>query len=317
MTNMTNEKSIQPSTTFNFRSKFKNLLTENIKSSDISGAFEKFCLQEPEVARNLLWYSTYSEDSADVAFNILGLDAKSIPAMQLRNELRHQYNIIHPGFLTIDTSSQEVQEAYETLKTKTDLIVSNVVYHHCCSKIFLTEYEITRIIYLLSSDDEKNFFGGIRSLGFTKAESLYLKPFHEEIAYLFKALYDANQQNSTNLPFKDVAELIVETSVEKAVEVSVENQDEKTIEDQTESSVAGTELTVENSHEESEQNSTTTFKSLTAEEILANTDTFTSFAKNNNFDSLTLLLTAGFDLNQVMSKKEKISNFLDAVAELN
>ena len=314
---MTNEKSIQPSTTFNFRSKFKNLLTENIKSSDISGAFEKFCLQEPEVARNLLWYSTYSEDSADVAFNILGLDAKSIPAMQLRNELRHQYNIIHPGFLTIDTSSQEVQEAYETLKTKTDLIVSNVVYHHCCSKIFLTEYEITRIIYLLSSDDEKNFFGGIRSLGFTKAESLYLKPFHEEIAYLFKALYDANQQNSTNLPFKDVAELIVETSVEKAVEVSVENQDEKTIEDQTESSVAGTELTVENSHEESEQNSTTTFKSLTAEEILANTDTFTSFAKNNNFDSLTLLLTAGFDLNQVMSKKEKISNFLDAVAELN
>lgn len=315
---MAYEKNVKETINFNFRSKFKKLLTEDIKSSDILDAFAKFCSLGPDTVSNLLWYLTYSENSAVITFNTLGLDFECIPAIQLRNELRHQYNIIHPGFLTIELTSQEVREAYETLKAKTDLIVSNVVYHHCCSKKFLTEYEITRIIYLLSSDDDKNFFGGIRSLGFTKDESLYLKPFHEEIGNLFKALYDANQQNSKNLPFKDVQQFVTTTSTE----ASVENQAETSVKGQVEVSAKNSELPIESSHEEAEQDSvtplsTTSFRQLTAVAILANADTFTSFAKGNDFNSLTSLVTAGFDLNQVMSKKEKISNFLDAVAALN
>lgn len=323
---MANEKNVKETINFNFRSKFKKLLTEDIKSSDILDAFAKFCSLGPDTVINLLWYLTYSEDSAVITFNSLGLDFECIPAIQLRNELRHQYNMIHPGFLTIELTSQEVREAYETLKTKTDLIVSNVVYHHCCSKMFLAEDEIARIIYLLSSNDEKNFFGGIRSLGFTKTESIYLKPFYEEIGNLFKALCDANQQDSTNLPFKDVQQLITVTSTESFEEdqakVSMENQAETSVKDQVKVSVKDAELPVDNSHEDAEQDSvtplsTTSFRQLTAVAILANADTFTSFSKGNDFNSLTSLVAAGFDLNQVMSKKEEISNFLDAVAALN
>lgn len=315
---MANEKNVKETTNFNFRSKFKNLLTEDINSSEISGAFEMFCCKKPEVASNLLWYLTYGENSATITFNVLGLDFGCVPTIQLRNELRYQYNILHPGFLTCELTSQAVKEAYEALKVKTDLIVSNVVYKHCCSKMFLTEYEISRIIYLLTSDDEKNFFGGIRALGFAKEEALYLKAFHKEILNLFKALYDAEQPDSKNLPFKDVEQLITTTSTEDSVdnqaEVCVEDKSKVSAEDQTENSEGN--LPVESSHKASNQDNATNFKSLTAEEILANKDIFTSFAKNNNFESLTLLVTAGFDMNLVISKKVEISDFIDAVEAL-
>lgn len=309
------------------RSKFKNLLTDTDHSniSNILGTFEKFCQKEPDTVLSMLWHLTYNEHYAFAIFNIFKLDFECIPAIKLRDEMRYQYNTIHPGFLTVKAKSQEIQKAYETLKNKSDLIVSTVVYRHCCSKIFLTESEISRIIYLLSSNDDKNFFGGIRSLGFTKAESIYLKPFHKEIGNLFKALCDANQQDSKNLPFKDVQQLVTaaptEAFVEDQSENSVTDHAEASMENKAEASVKDDKLPVESSHEEVKQDIVTpissSFKPLTAEEIMANTDTFTSFAKNNNFDSLTLLLTAGFDLNQVMSKKEEISNFLDAVTALN
>ena len=284
-----------------FRSKFKKLLPEDIKSSDILDAFQRFCALQPNEAINLLWCLTYSENSAEIAFNIIGLSFQYIPIIELRNELRHHYNNFHPGFLTIEATSQEVQEAYNTLKKKTDLIVSHIVYKHCNLRMFLVETEINRIIYLLNSDKENYFFGGIKALGFSSEEATFLKNSHKEISNLFKAMYDANQQDSKNLPFLEAKQLVITATTDSLVE----NQTENSTKNESEVSDSAENLPVGDSH----------YKPITAEEILANKDIFTSFAKNN-FEALSLLQSTGFDLNQVMSKKVQISNFIDAVEAL-
>ena len=270
------------------RSKFQNLLTETEQSniSNILSAFERFCQKENDEALSILWHLTYHVPYASSVFNIFGLDCESIPAIQLRNEMRYQYNTIHPGFLDIETKSQEIQEAYDALKNKADVIVSNVVYQQCFSNVFLAEDEISRIIFLLYSSNENYFFGGIRALGFDMDESTYLKQFHEEIGNLFKALCDEHQSNK-NLPFKDVQQLITVTSAE----ASVEDQAEVPL-------------------------STMSFKPLTAEEILKNEDDFICFVKSNNLFYLEVLGKAGFDLNEVMAKRAEISNLIDAIEAL-
>lgn len=306
---MTNNTIVEVPTNIKFRSKFEKNLTDTDKSNIIS-VFEKFCGMKANAAYNILWLLTYSEDSISVALNTLGLESTCIPAINLRDELRYQYNTLHPGFLTIDISSesQEIKEAYECLKKKTDLIVSYVVYQHCRAKVSIYESDMSRAIYLLESDDEKNFFGGIRNLGFNYDESTYLKPFHKEICNLFTLLYNDMYQANKNMPFKELQKLIPDDLPSESIAVPDKDPVEKCEEISAEPSITQDEKSLQTD---------SGIRHLTAYEILANRDTFTSFAKNKNLDSLDSLLTAGFDTNQLISKRVEISNFLDAVEALN
>ena len=59
------------------------------------------------------------------------------------------------------------------------------------------------------------------------------------------------------------------------------------------------------------------FKKLTPEEILAHRAVFYVFTKSEDLNVLTPIGILGFDLNEVMTKKEKIFNFLNAASALS
>lgn len=308
-------------TNFTFRSKFEKLLN-NENRPIIVAAFEKFFKLQPDSARDLLWRMTYNmEVTAVAALAELGLNQEIISFEKipcLRNELRHQYNeVAHPNFLVV-TVPGECQEAFDALLNHTDPIVANIVYEHCQSHLYVDEGSMNRLLYLLGSDKENNFFGGIRSLQFTPDESFYLKPHHLLIHNLLNALYeDYRAQRSPmedNRPFAGLAGLIEEAGMnlpfnfeEVAQEACDEAIEEVLAEMEAEAPVeAPTEVPAEPVQTDSR------FKPLTAEAIIANKDVFASFLKDNDMNALFQIGMLGFDLNEVMSKSEKMNNLLKA-----
>jgi len=272
-------------TNFNFRTKFKKLLNdENILV--ITKAFENFCIHSSTVARDILWRMTYSTDSAYQEIYNLGLNQKNIPTEKIllfRNELRYQYEQKYSNFLKLN-SEGELEEVYSTLMNKTDSIVANVVYNRCYLE--RNSSEINRILFLLQSEKEQNYFGGIRSLNFNIKETEYLKLYHTEIHNLLQATYIAfNSEEFDELPFY------------MGEEESIEEIGENLI------------------SEESVDNSSV-YKILTPEEILMHKDIFKSFAEKGDLNLLIPIGQLGVDLNEVSSKKEEIYNFIKAADAL-
>ena len=308
-------------TNFTFRSKFEKLLNDKNRPIFVA-AFEKFFKLTPDSARDLLWRMTYNMEVTAVAALVeLGLNQEIISSEKipcLRNELRHQYEVANPNFLGV-TVPVECQEAFDALLNHTDPIVANIVFEHCMSRLYVEEGYMNRILFLLNSDKENNFFGGIRSLQFAPDESFYLKPYHLLIHDLLKALYEDYQAwrsaQEDNLPFAGLATLMEEAGINLSSdieEVAQEACDEAIEEVMAEMEAeAPTEASTEVPAEPVQTDSR--FKPLTAEAIIANKDVFVSFLKEHDMNTLLQIGMLGFDLNEVMAKSEKLYNLLKAV----
>lgn len=270
-------------TKFEFRTKFKNLLNEN-NCSAIINAFNQFCSLDSKSAINMLWGLTYSQNRAFEELNKLGLDFKFIPAEKVlvfRNELRYQYERnVQSYFLQSyqKENDEKISKTFLALTNRTDAIVASVVYNLCNTVIFNTDVE--RILFLLKSEKESYYFGGIRVIGFDIAEAEYLKPFHLEIHNLLKAINEY-------IPFYigEKEGVVVEEKGESNKEITTETPK--------------------------------LFKSLTPEEILINRDVFKAYVSKNDMNILVVIANLGYDLNEVMAKTEKIQNFLLAVENFN
>ena len=59
------------------------------------------------------------------------------------------------------------------------------------------------------------------------------------------------------------------------------------------------------------------FKPVTAENILTHRETFKTFVEEEDLNLLMVIGTVGFDLNEVMAKKEQILIFIEAAEMLN
>ena len=172
---------------------------------------------------------------------------------------------------------------------------------------------INRLLFLLKSDKENNYYGGIRSLFFSYDEADYLKPYHVEIHDMLNALHEhyKNQCGTTskNLPFEGLANLIEDAGMDLPFDleaVPTQTADEVIQEflDATEPESPAEEPVVVISG----------FLCLTAEAILANKDVFESFIKSDDLNVLFQLGQLGFDLNEVVAKKDKIIALLKAAA---
>lgn len=127
------------------------------------------------VACNCVWNAWCNPNGVSEE---MGLNLSETEAQIFANELRYQYELAHP---------------YETHNGKVLLKIAkktnNVVAHEIRGKIVeYSYYDITNIRragYLLRSDLEKSYFGGLRELGFSKLEAEKLKPFHCLISELF------------------------------------------------------------------------------------------------------------------------------------
>ena len=299
--------------TFEFRTKFAKLLTAENRPV-ITEVCAKFCAYPPEYAFNILWNMTLANDIATRTIELLGLNPEIIPCENIstfRNELRYQYEKLNPDFLKVDVS-EEYQEAFETLKNHADSIVATTVFEHCCNTLYEGEESVKRILFLLNSEKENLYYGGLRALHFCDYEANHLKQFHEQIHNLLSVMFNHHYEHisNKNTPFEGLSERLTDAGIqipfdlqEKCSEFAEtapeENQPEK-VADEAPIQVV-----------------TPAFKPLTPEEVLAHKDVFTSFARNDDMNLLLQIGQLDFDLNQVIAKKIQIANLLTAAEALS
>ena len=186
-----------------FRTKFKTFLTEE-NQQNIIEAFEKFCSFPHERARQFLWRLTYTEWCASMLFNEIGLNPESISyenCSNLRNELRFQYEKIHPNFLKLEMG-EGAQAAQNQLAKYNGPVMVYIVTEACQKYLSKDLCNIEKTLHLLKSDLQNYNFGGLRSLEFNDEEARYLLPFSMDIHNLLEALWysgisseEAKEQN--------------------------------------------------------------------------------------------------------------------------
>lgn len=293
---------------FVFRSKFENLITDENRPV-ITEAFFEFFKLLPKDACELLWRLTYEPDYSSFTLEKIGLSLNIISLENislLRNELRFQYKEKDPTFLNVDLA-EECQEAYQELVNHSDVITAAVVYNHCQSHICS---DVVHILSLLNNDMENKFYGGIRSLSFCKYEAIYLKPFHKEIHNLLKAMYENYQKQCgsssfSNTPFTGLAKMIEANGNDLPYFFGDGTPSEEPAHTTSKSEDA--------SIPEEPAHTVSPFRRIYAESIIMYRDFFMSFVMNDDWNMLLEIGKLGFDLNEVMVKKEKICIFLEAV----
>lgn len=297
-----------------FRNKFEKLIQCDCEHQVFEEAFEKFFALKPEEALDMLWKLTCAP--AITILEKIGLYDGISDEMfvALRNELRHQYKeMINPEFLKIDVP-ENCQEAFDALKNKSDSIVAAVVYEHCLSRLYVDEYTMNRRLFLLKSDKENNNFGGIRTLGFNTDESAYLKQFHEQIHDLLIAMYDNYQKQcgtaSQNNAFAGLDKILEESGIDLPFDMG------DNVGKVTQPAIEQPEIDQPETKQPAQSQDNPAFKSLNAEEIMVHKDAFASFAKDYDLNILVQIGQLGFDLNEVMAKKDTISNLLKAIESL-
>lgn len=271
-------------TTISFRTKFSKLLNDETRPIVLQ-AFKHFCNIDAQTttARDILWDLTYSETSSLEALKLLGLNQELFAVeniLKLRSELRYQYEKLHKDYFT-SYIPEECISAFNNMAQKTDTIVASVIYD--ASMYYIQFGDIDRTLFLLSNDKENFFFGGIRELGFSSTEAEYLKPYHMSIHDFLKFLNDLHtstkaslDENSSELPFNYEE---VGTTAEEVI------------------------------------NDTSEFRRVIAENVVMHRDIFTIFSHSGDLNVLPTIANLGFNLNEVMSKKEKIHNYIVAIEE--
>lgn len=303
-------------TRITFRTKFEKYLNDDNRIP-ITAAVESFCNWESTSALDFLWNFSlaYSTDSIEKLLNELNLNISNIPNADFtlfQNELRYQYKTFNPSFLEI-TVPTDCKDAFSTLENHTNSIIANVVYEHCKTTIYSDDIDdIDRILFLLESKEENNYFGGIRSLHFKMDEAILLKPFHMYIHDLLNSLYEhALSENETfkNKPLAGLGDLVKESGMELSDDIPVVFSPE------TKEKITKAFNEYFSTEESGKDNSK--YEPLTPEMILTYKDDFSSYAENDDLNTLVPIGVLGFDLNEVMSKKEKIKHFLKAAEALS
>ena len=230
-----------------FRTKFLKKLSETgVAESIIAMAFSvamemdenpffwllwKLCF-EPcrEKALGELWLTT-DEASEDEDMDIIPDEL----VMPLRNELRYQYQQVHKSFLEgYDSNNEELYKAMGK-----DIILTAGI----CRRLF--KYLMThkspgdrsKAIFLLNSDKENNVFGGLREIGFTKAEAEVFLPKAGVIASAFEKMVADDTETQKHLaqegatmtskPFAGLGEMIdTSTLSDASTEAEEPSQDE-------------------------------------------------------------------------------------------
>ncbi len=297
-----------------FRTKFQKNFVNVGNIESIKETFERFYKLSEEEALQILWRMTYSEAEALTVLGELNL-SHVIPVEKvqlLRNELRYQYQNVYPDFMRIcdfsDVMNPEMiaqaQEDLFELGGKSDRIIASVILKKCKELIKeqgACSFFMDKTLYLLKNEEEKNFFGGIRCLKFDPIEADFLKPFHMYIFKLLSIMYDNMRDDilpggencdTDDLPFIG-GESCVDESAKREVYAAERVKLEET---------------------EAELKAKTP---LTAEAIIANKEIFTYFIMSNDWNRLIPIAEAGYDLNEVMEKRGKIKNLLEAANALS
>ena len=294
-----------------FRTKFLKKLSETgVAESIIAMAFSvamemdenpffwllwKLCF-EPcrEKALGELWLTT-DEASEDEDMDIIPNEL----VMPLRNELRYQYQQVHKSFLEgYDSNNEELYKAMGK-----DIILTAGI----CRRLF--KYLMThkspkdrsKAIFLLNSDREQNVFGGLREIGFTKAEAEVFLPKAGVITSAFEKMVADDTETQKHLaqerapmtskPFAGLGEMIDTSTLSDASTEAEEPQDEEPSQDEAEE---------------------TTSSKLDARVVLDNIKCFEQF-----YGAVSELRKAGIDPFAALEEETKIQALISSVVALS
>lgn len=290
---------------FVFRKKFENLqeklnFTEEARLA-VEESFAKFCSFKEKAALYLLWKMPIDEDYASRALEKLGLTLETIPFAEIstyRNELRYQYEKQNPDFL-VHTLQGEIETAYTELVNNSDKVVASTVYTVLRDKLCNESEYLSRILSLLSSEEENRFCGGIHELGFSWKETAYLKSIHLQVHALFNAMLVKKMEADEKYKNKPLKDLGV-----KLEQAGITLREEKSDKSKTAQKKPASKSIAEQKKE---------FAKLTAKDVFNHKELFSAFARGSNYNVLSEISSLGFDLNLVMGRIGEIMTLLDAI----
>lgn len=295
--------------------KFRTKFLELVKGQDIEAleaAVCKFIQMDPDSALDYLWRMTYeSDEDISKTMNELGLADVSVDRIKLRNELRHQY-----GSSIMQKPSEEY---FAEMEKRSDTITAFVVWKRCEMNLMEKGAEgIDRTLFLLSSSQENLHFGGLRAIGFSFEEAVYLKKYHEEIGALLKAIYTEMFQslgNQMEAALRDVWNPD-ESSEETDMKYNIPNAEQKTEEPGPQKQSVKEPEDQETGETQEEESSSHFFYCFSGEDVLTNREAFENFVEKGDKDSIHRLIELGYDLNEVFGKEQEIKGFIEALRKL-
>lgn len=293
-----------------FRNKFLKRLSETgVAESTIAMAFSVAMEMDENPFFWLLWKLCF-EPCREKALGQLWLttnvdfvseDLEFIPdelVRPLRNELRYQYQQVHKSFLEgYDSNNEELYKAMEQ-----DIILTAGIRRRLFKYLMTHSLEDrSNVIFLLNSDKENNVFGGLRKIGFTKAEAEVFLPKAGVIASTFEKMVadDAKTQKHleqkgapmTSKPFAGLGELIGTSTLSDASPEDEEPQNEEPSQDEAEE---------------------TTSSKLDARVVLDNIKCFEQF-----YGAVSELRKAGIDPFAALEEETKIQALISSVVALS
>lgn len=307
--------------TIQFRASFKKVIKETDIQA-IEAAFHKFLDMSQQEALDLLWKLTYQDaEQFDSTIKVLGLTRDMIQpenASTLRNELRHHY-----GDNLMSQVSEGCQEAFSALVRQSDAITAYIVYVQCnvTMSVFDTG-SIQKLNFLLNNYKEKNYFGGIRMLGFDFVQAEYLKSFYEEIRELFNALYKMNSENIFGDHLGEVlGRVLSNTKLQLPEEPESTTEEEHPVLEEPESATGEEQSALEEPEEiesfsEDEEEEEEEHPGVNAGNVLYDSELFKRFVAGD-LESLIEIKNLGYDLNEVVEKNQEIAAFLKAAENLD
>lgn len=309
-----------------FRNKFLNIFGNCPVYEKIKQLIFDFA-NDPgnEKCHNFLWLLTY--DSAK-ALNVWGLDEGNFSnlnprdawARVLRDELRFQRCLIHKDFLEVVNLPENCKASYQALLKATDKVVALAVYNACSERcICAATGDIEVSLYLLHSEKENNFFGGIRSLHFSYNEAVYLKDYHNMIGDLLECLWyteKARRESSANKPLSMALEPLLKNGSCEEIASEAEStpsdevdavceQDQVSSPDKTRKEAI--EYFKKYCGSKEVASSPTTFKAVTSVNVLTDKTLFEKF-----FGVCQELKDAGYCVQMVLDKMSVISKIFEA-----
>jgi len=310
------EKERELSARFQFRSKFKAQLIEEEKLNVLL-AFERFCEMSVNRARLFLWQLTYDETfAAEKLEEELNLTVEKEKILLYRNELRYHYaEHCAEDFLTPETESEEIQKAHLALLAKSDMIVASQVFYKCQKHVtHELEGDKQKTIFLLKSDLENLYCGGMKSLGFKWDEVTYLKQFRHEISKLYNSLYDfyKNKFNPLeNKPLEGLKDFVEKLrpspliqDMEEETEIPEAKMESETTNDEAMAKCVDVATKAQNLPP------IRSFLPITPEVIMSLKDNFEAFLK-----SLDDISELGLNPLEVIEQKKKIRSFLNVLRD--
>lgn len=233
-----------------------------------------------------------------------------------RDELRYQRSLKHKDFLKIEVS-ESCQEAYKSLLNATDAIIAVTGYNACYELCqYSSKEDIERSLYLLASEKEANFFGGIRSLHFGKAAAIALKGYASQLHDLLEAVWNeqlARKNSDVNTPL--AAQLNAWRETHSTVSADEADADDAVSEmplDKVNEFVCNVPSATPEKVSAIPTATAATEKAITAMNITADEAIFEKF-----LDACKALKDAGYDCTKVVGKMDAIAKILEASKVLN